>query len=96
MKRHRPSTRDPYRSLRYPWQPLETYLRAALRPRNDDSHHGQLCDEDFAIALGTNRQQISRWRRVGLSEPSADRFSNNLGIHVGLLWPEYWDVDIGA
>jgi predicted nucleic acid-binding Zn ribbon protein len=49
---------------------------------------------DVARFLKVNREQVYRWRRIGVDRDLADRLAGLVGHHPASIWPEIIDHDI--
>lgn len=69
------------RGVVLPWEPLWV---AMGRP---SSVRGM--GRDLGVAVET----VHRWRRSGVPGVSADRVCVGVGLHPGVVWPEWWELD---
>lgn len=82
---------------RYPYAPLEAQVAARLADASLDvraEQAGHDNDVRQAEMLGTNRHQIARWRRYGVSALQADRLAQRIHLDPYQLWPEMLDAAI--
>lgn len=46
--------------------------------------------------LGTDRGQMKRWRRTGLTEAQADCLAVHIGRHPSEIWPEWFAMAMAS
>jgi hypothetical protein len=80
---------------RFPWQPVEAFLRGSVRPEiGPDGHLVAFTDRLLAQHLKVHGQTVGRWRRAGwLSERQADEIAVALGLNPLNLWPDYYEPE---
>jgi len=89
-----PPHHTPTCGRRWPIEPLEDALRAALGQQRDaDSHadpHSGFSVRRAADTLGVHRDSWHRWKRAGtLSDVTADHAAVALGLHPVEIWPDW-------
>lgn len=50
----------------------------------------------LARTLNVTSRTVHRWKHNGLTWLQADRAATRLGHHPSFLWPEWWDLELGA
>lgn len=67
---------------------IDTAIRYVDPYRHDDG-------EALAIRLGISTDAIRRARKHGhMALTTAERIAQHVGVHVGDIWPAYWDWTI--
>jgi hypothetical protein len=73
--------------VRLPFEPLENQLRLQWSPTGNRSNT-EFSVVDIATTLHTDRTNVYRWRKAGLTVATADSLSIRAGMHPALLWPD--------
>lgn len=79
----------------YEWAPLEAYVRSHWQIEEGQGG-GSRAREYMACSrlrdvIPMGGQELHRAKTAGqLSERVADRIATQLGIHMSMIWPEYW------
>jgi hypothetical protein len=72
---------------RLPFAPLR--LICERRHRGWDNAHLTHITKTAEV-LGVSREVVHRWERHGVPMVTADRAAVSLGLHPGMIWPEWW------
>lgn len=81
-----------YTGPRFPLEALEA-LFPPLELNNGDGVRVVSPLHQLATVSGIAERSLFRWRAEGgLPEHQADRIACRLGLHPGLVWPEWWAV----
>ncbi len=84
-------------------EPTTTPRQRRLRPKRPTYDPGPLLDlaiqltenrtdTEIAQAIGVSDRTLARWRagHATMSEPTADKAACRIGLHLSLVYPEYW------
>jgi hypothetical protein len=71
----------------YPFSALEAFI-PDMPTSADDREQGRNYWQD---RLGAVPQQVTKWRKRGLSWRTADTLACRLGVHPGLVWPDWFE-----